>query len=411
MLKKITLIGIGVAAFVLVGTATPAGAMHAVVRCSPGTTGDGEYGSISAALEAARAESARDHVIEIYGNCAESVTIELMDNVQIIGYEGATLRYPASTPIDRLVKIADSRAIRISNLTIAGRADVDFYLITIFDSIGIRFTKVRIQESGGTGLLIHNGSTVEFSGCAIERHARTGVVVEGNSVANFGATTAPGPDTHVVIQDNGLNGVVASDSALIYMGGDVSVLNNRVDGVRLNGAAMRACCQEGGERRIAGNHGTGIQAFGGYIDTAGPLTIENNEGSGAVLWGAHLVTRNVGPLIIRNNAGSGLIAASNSVVQVSYAQVEANQRHGIRVQDGSTGEIINSSVRTNGAEGVFAFGLSVAAIYGGNTIAGNGGFDLFCAPDSLGRGTKAGIDKMMCPAFSQSPTPNPGPPW
>jgi len=119
----------------------------------------------------------------------------------------------------------------------------------------------------------------------------------------------------------------------------------------------------------------------------------------------------VGPFIIRNNAGSGLIAASNSVVQVSYAQIEANQRHGVRVQDGSTGEIINSSVRTNGAEGVFAFGLSVAAIYGGNTIAGNGGFDLFCAPDSLGRGTKAGIDKMMCPAFNQSPTPNPGPPW
>ena len=411
MMKRRTLLGLTVAALVVVGAATPVGAASFTVKCSPNEPGSNEYGSITAALNAAKAVSPRDHLIFVWGNCAETVDIKALDYVRIVGQPGATLSYPSPPPSEPVLNLTDTRGTEITNLTIVGNAGVTVDLVRIFYSTAITFNKVTIKGSGGSGVFVNQGSTVQFKGCVIEGNAGVGVAVGNGSVATFGSNADPSPETATFVQDNGGTGVIGSQNSHVMLGGDVSVLNNGGTGVAATASTIFTCCDTG-ERRISGNGGSGIAVVGGGdFRTWGVLTIENNRGHGLNLNGSSAqVNGDGGALIIRNNDGYGVVANRNSSVDIYSTLIEYNKGYGVMALDSSTAMIIRSTIQSNGAAGVAAYFLSVALISGGNTITSNGGFDLFCTPDSAGRGTKDGVGKIFCPGFNQFPSPDPGPP-
>ena len=373
-------------------------------------TGGGEYPSITAALNAAKAQSPRDHWIYVWGNCTETVHMWQLDYVRIIGQGGATLSYPpAPPPGSPLLSLNDTRGTVIQSLTIIGRADMTVDLVRIFYSTTIDFTNVAIRGSGGSGVFVNQGSTVHFRACVIEGHASEGVAVSGGSNVTFGENSDPGPNA-TVVQDNGSTGIHASQNSRVALAGDVLVLNNGYTGVAAEASTIFTCCTTG-ERRISGNHGSGIAVVGGDFRTTGVVTVENNRGHGFILAGATAqIGGGGGALIIRNNDFSGVMVSRNSMVDLYATRIEYNKAFGVMAIDNSTAWTFNSTIQSNGAGGVAAYSLSVAIIFGGNTITNNGGADLFCTPDSGGRGTLDGVGRILCPGFNKYPTPDPGPP-
>ena len=82
------------------------------------------------------------------------------------------------------------------------------------------------------------------------------------------------------------------------------------------------------------------------------------------------------------------------------------------LRDNASATLVDTTVTGNGAEGIRVVRLSTAGLFGPlvNTIARNGGFDFFCAPNSFGYGDPSGVGRMYCPGFDQSPQPDPGGP-
>lgn len=409
MTTRNTLVGLAAAAaLVLVGPAAPAYAITAIVKCSPYSPGPGEYGSISAALDAAKAASPRDHALYVYGTCAEIVQINALDYVQIIGQgsEGATLTYPPSLPGDvAVLTLYDTRGTRITNLTVTGNATLTAAtLVTIFYSTNVFMEHVLIEKSGGTGVFINAGSTVHFHYCRIERNASEGVTVRAASEVDFGFPQAL---EEIIIRDNSV-GIAAMQNSHVNLHGNVSIVNNSSIGVSARESTIMMCCQDG-SRQISEN-GIGIYVVNGALRTQESLLVENNRSTGISLWGSKAQMSGYGlSHIVRSNRGHGVIARGGSSLDMSGSLVEHNAAAGVAVYDASAAQITDSTIQFNGAEGVAARFLSVA-ILGGTSITNNVGYDLFCAPDSVGRGTKTGVVRIFCPAFNQMPNPDPEPP-
>jgi hypothetical protein len=399
MMKRRTLLGLTVAVLVVVGAATPAGAMTYNVKCAPQTPSGGEYASITEALNAAKAVSPRDHQINVWGNCTETVNIRALDYVRIVGQSGATLSYPSPRPpSEPVLTLTDTRGTEIRNLTILGLAGANVDLVRIFYSTAIKFNTVIIKESGGMGVFV------------CQRNAAGGVRVSAGSVAVLGENANPTPEMATVVQDNGGTGISIDQNSDVMLGGNVSVLNNTGNGVTATASSIRTCCEIGGLREISGNGGDGIAVNGGHLVAQGPLVIEQNGGGGIYLNGATSQINGGGaPITIRKNGWVGVAAYSNSSVDIYNALIEDNKSAGVQVVDSSTAMTVNSTIKSNGREGVATYYLSVAIISSGNTISNNVGFDLFCTPDSAGRGTKDGVGKLFCSGFNKFPYPEPGP--
>jgi hypothetical protein len=409
MMNRRTLLGVTVAVLAAVGCATSAGAMTYTVRC--GGPSPGEYGTITAALNAAKAASPRDHTINVYGSCTETVNISALDYVRIVGQEGASLSYPSPVPPSQpVLSLNDTRSTEITNLTVLGLADVNVDVVRIFYSTKIRFTKVTVSRSGGTGVFVNQGSTVLFTGCVISGHAVEGVKVSAGSVATFGENANASPETATFVQDNGGSGINGTQNSHLLLGGNVSVLNNGGNGVAATDSTIYTCCNTG-ERVISGNRNSGIAVTGGTFRNNGTLLVANNGGYGVNLVASygHLNPNAGSSLTIRDNAGYGVLAYRNSTVDIYDALIEDNQGGGVLMLDSSAARISGSTIQYNGDVGVGAYVLSVALISSGNTITGNVGFDLFCTPDSTGRGTKDGVGKVFCAGFNKFPAPDPGP--
>jgi hypothetical protein len=411
MMKRNRLCGLTLSALFVVGTAMPAGAANFSVRCGVTPPASGWYDSIGAAVIAAQAASPRDHTIDVYGPCAETVTIARLDYVRVIGHDGATLTYPASQSVlQPVLTLSDTRGTQIRDLTIVGRTDIGVDLVRINYSTAITLTDVTIQGSGGIGVFIYQGSTVQFLSCVIEGNKSDGASIRAGSTVTFGQNANPEAYAATIIQKNGGPGISIVQNNDVMLGGNVKVVDNAGNGVTATGSSVRTCCEIGGLREISRNGASGIVMNGGYLIAQGPLVIEGNGSSGIYLNSA--VSQILGggaPISIRENGWIGVAAYRNSSVDIRRTLIEGNMGAGVQVVDSSTAVTANSTIKSNGAEGVATYYLSVAIISSGNTISDNVGFDLYCTPDSAGRGTKDGVAKLFCSGFNKFPYPEPGP--
>ncbi len=394
-------------AFAVCLLALPVSAGVFLVTCA-GAPVPGPYPTITSALAAAKALSNSNHNIYVYGNCTEVVRAEQMDFVQLRGQDGATLTYPAGgQPAYPVLSLHDVRGFTIAGLTITGRPDLAVDLVRIFHSTHVTLEKVTIRRSGGSGLFINIGSSVDFRACIIEENARSGAEVRSNSVAIFGDNIVQNTPEPTIVRKNGGNGINATQAAHITLAGNAYVEDNAGAGVSVVSTTMFTCCEEG-QRRITGNS-AGISASGSVVRTWGPLLIENNRGSGLSFAGVKSqINGDGGEHIIRNNGSSGIIARGGSAVDVLTTRLEGNRFYGIAVYDNSAASLNRVTVLNNKLHGVAAYFLGVVAMGAGNSVTGSGNWDLFCTPDSLGRGSKEGIGKIFCPTFSQFPEPLPG---
>jgi len=302
-------------------------------------------------------------------------------------------------------------AIEINNLTIVGSTTVTVDLVRIFYSTVTWFKGVTIRGSGGEGVFITNGSSVQFTDCIIEGHNDRGVRVSRGSNVNFGENTDVSGAADVIIRNNGRVGIDVKENSHVTLSGNVSVLDNGGHGIVASASTISTCCDTG--ERLISRNSDGIRLTAADFRTTGPLRIDSNRGTGITATTGSRVWINglSGTHVISGNGGRGVTVARNSSVDIQRTQIENNTSFGVLALDNSTALVSDgSTIRFNGGDGVAAYALSDTVITSSSVITGNGGFDLFCTPDSVGRGSKDGISRVFCPAFNRYPTPDPGSP-
>ena len=270
--------------------------------------------------------------------------------------------------------------------------------------------------------------------CTIKNASFTGVWATSDSVANlFGTQVTDIANTAVRI-DMSARGYLASQDkegvlvptvlqrvslarggfGVVSNGGDVrviegTVIKNLAQGLRCNGGNV--WFYSAGEPNHLIENYIGITAIGCNLMMNGPVEVSRNLGWGMVLRNTTAVTQwGIGPQMIDNNgtageASSGGIFASNGTyLNLLNGQVTGNKGPGVQVEDTASARLFHMTISGNTGYGIMAGALSVVEV-GANTVRNNGGVDLFCTPNGHGRGDPAGIAKMICSGFNQSPSP------
>ncbi len=378
------------------------------VNCPGSTTGGSPtYPTIGAAL-AALSSIPNARVIQVAGTCSEIVSINSFRSIELKAAPGAVLLDPNPTGSGvPVLSVNGSDDVTITGLIIrgtGGRTD----LVRVSAS-RVHFWNSTIEGSGGTGLFILAQGQTRVDGGSIVQNNEQGIRVGHGSTLDLGNNVIDPVAT--VVRRNG-RGVRVDGNSLAHIAGATIIRDNTTFGVSVQGARVSMCC-ETDQRQIVNNGTYGLDlSLGSSISMWGGVLVEGNGSTGLRLTGGSSANVNGdgGAQVFRSNRGNGMTAALNSTLWVRSAEISGNSLRGIAVSYNSSVYLVTSSVRGSGQEGVSLSDVSSGLLGGLNTVTGNGAFDLFCGPDSMARGTRSEYGKIFCPAFNQSPAPQPGKP-
>jgi hypothetical protein len=395
--------GVLVLVLMLLVCCSSAFANNVTVGCT-GAAGTFDFTSLQSALDTLHAISNRNHQVTVSGTCTESVTISDFENLRVIGTPGATLVDPGpSAPGDpnTVLAIILSKSVLVQGIRLHGLGMTGRILTIVFDSLSVNFDQCSF-ENAPTGIFLNQGSFVNVSESLITNNG-TGIRVS-ESVMSIGSPQGGPAQTY--LQNNG-TGIQVDGNAQMDVLTTTTIQNNLGVGINVNGGRLRLCCA--GNIKILNNL-RGIAVNYGSVDMIGPVLIQGNALSGVLLVGSQASI--TGSQTIQQNGtdgrlGGGIIARGNSHLDLFNSQVTNNIGSGVVLRDNVSARILNNSITGNSGGGVTLLILSSAAVSG--TIAGNGGVDLSCSPDSFGYGDNSQIEKVFCPRFNTEPIDGPNP--
>ena len=344
-----------------------------------------------------------DRINVASGDYPDPISIFQRTNLTIVGSSSGASLSSGNVPLGgALVSILQSKNIVFQNLTVSGDPNgVTAFLI--FHSTAIDVNQCIIQNAD-TGFFNNELSTVSIDDSIVQNNG-IGVRVDNNSVTDI--NSAPFSTGTSTIQGNGQGVYVRSGSLRVH--GATVIQNN---GVGINGESgeIKSCCEDGDTRKIV-NNGIGVQGRDVNIFLRGPLLMEGNQTFAIRQFGG--LVRLQDRVTIRNNGGSGGVAVVNvsghlqlTGGQSNDVQVVQNPGIGILVRDNGSARVSNSLIANNGGNGMRVEALSTATLLDATAVMrDNGNYDFFCAPNSFGHGSDAGVKKMYAPGFDKSPSP------
>lgn len=374
--------------------------------CDVIANGGAHYPSLTSAL-AALPDRDGNH-LQVSGVCQEKASVLNHVNLRIDGTPGARLEPPPATtePQPQTLNIRTSDTVTVRNLTIRGKADV-CGAVSIWQSREVTFSDVTMETGSSPGAVwVVESFNVSLQNAVIQ-NSDDGIRVDGPAQVVLQGAWNPNQSGTAYLQNN-VTGATMIRGAVLSLRGDTLVRNNNV-GVSANGGGLFVCCfEDTAHPRIENNAVYGAFMRGGDVQIQSPLIVQGNGFWGLVLIGTQA---RMSDALIRTNGppqrtGGGIIAIGG-LLDVTRGEISANQGPGILVSDGATGRLSSAQITGNAGEGVDVQGLSVVSIFGGS-VRDNRGFDLRCAPNSFGRGSADGVEKLHCGGFDQSPDPTPG---
>jgi parallel beta helix pectate lyase-like protein len=238
----------------------------------------GKGGSISATLAGlVQSGNTRGVTIFVTGTCKENITIGAFDHLVLQGLPIATLQ-DASNGSAPVVTIYNSYDVTLTGFTINGGLGgvqclqysyLTLYLNTIQQSggAGVRFARSNgivqnnsILNHGAQGIAVVNGSKLLTVSNTITNNAAAGMLV------SFGSDVVAEFDT---IKSNAL-GIRAVNSSVLRAI-DLTISDNGGEGVRLESGSSASFEQSDTGNVITGNGGNGVSvndlSFTDFIDT------------------------------------------------------------------------------------------------------------------------------------------------
>lgn len=355
-------------------------------------------GSIQAAINGL--DLVGPHTVMVTGSCVENLNVSNRNNLTIVGW-GGPAAIASALPNAPVLAIAGSRNIPLQGLRL----------------------------SGGAGIIVNRGSTVEVRDVHVEHSAGSGISVNQESLLLLGGGNAPQP---VELRGNGGPGLVGDASTLVLRG-FVTVENNNGTGIVLNGGRLQmignvadnivrnngggmnlsgTSATFSGQNLIQNNGDVGIQVAGGAFATFGAAAAGSRVTiiEGHALMGLHVAAAAsaslAGPHKIRQNGTAGLaplvqmhgginVGTTSRVQLDGGVEITDNLGPGITSRFNGALAINNAVVTNNSGPGVLVIRASVASVQGG-TINGNGGANLACDTTSLVFGDVSGITGIDC---------------
>ncbi len=393
---------LAVCTLALLAVASPAWADAVSVGC-PG--GAGTYPSITDALNYLRTRpSDQAHQINVSGACSEYVKVErFFGGLTIQG--PATLQPGAGPAPHGVVMLIINARVTLRNMTLRGAPDLG--VVQVGDDANVRVEGCTV-ENGRSGIVVNGHSSIVAS--TIQNNSTNQIGVNGPGAVYIGSTDN---DTVPTVIKGGFLGVAVNPGGIANIWGATTIKENSY-GVYSHGGNVFLCCNAPYQRKIIDNN-VGIRLNGGTLNLNGDVLIENNRQAGIQLRGGTVTVNWVSGQTIRRNGTTGMPGSGGILVQTGAslrllnAEVSENRGSGIVVQGGSSAMLSGTTIRNNGRYGVEVIAGSTAEILSGTAVSGNVNTDLFCAPNSYAFGDKAGIGKMICPTFDQSPNPLPDP--
>ena len=376
------------------------------VDCSSGQT------LASALLQ----EPLRPLIITVLGVCSENITITrndvtLQGDASVSGIAGVD-------PARDVILIDGARRVVIEHLTVSGGRN------GIVGLGGASFTAQGsiIQNSTRNGIAISQNSRALIHDNTIENHPASGVFVFGSSNATI---------TLNKIRTSGAEALAVTDSSSARIGrtdsGGVAgntIEENAIEGVYIARASVGDLV--GNTIRNNGAPSASNQFFGSaglsvlqnsVVRMRGGNTIQSNGGGGIFLRSSSLrIGRDdlTSPdNLIINNTASGIASEENSDIDLRVGTtVSGNSAHGLFLEHGTRLRIRDSTVESNGVQGIVLQRASSARLLGGVTINGNGtsgfpgSFGIFCSDNEssfvgsfTGGGGTAGPTSPGCTLF------------
>lgn len=262
-----------------------------------------------------------------------------------------------------LVRLDGSAASNVDGLTFAlGSEDsvVRSLVVTNFNEAGIRIESSRVSVES---------SLIGLTEAEVAAANRIGILVSGAGVS---ACTIGLAGTGNVISGNTESGIRIENGAAATIQGNIIGLNssgsavvaNGGDGVLVNGAGAVVIggTNAGDGNTISGNGRNGIFDTGAIS----VLTVKSN-----------LVGTDLSGIVDFGNALSGIVISDNAQAVITGNVVSGNERHGIEIAAGSSGNVVQDNKIGLDASLLVAIGngLSGIAITGGSTLNTLGGTD------------------------------------
>lgn len=290
--------------------------------------------------------------IDVKGTCHESVTVT-RDNVTLTGGQGGFV-----TSSGTAITVDGARHVHLVHLDLGAP-------MGLWVGDGATFQADWVHATGS--IQISGASSGAFWHSAIDN----GLRVDNGFVDVHDGTITHGDWTTVSCRGGSLSleGVTVADSPALPG-------TWPADGI----GAWGTCTMTISGGASEDNAGFGVAAWeGASIDISGGAVIQNNGRGGALaqsggsLW--------ISDSTVRGNHEQGVSGYMGGHVNVSRSKVENNSWSGITLTGGSSGGIDGTTISGNGGNGVDVQDTSVLTGNGGaNTITGNDGWGIWCAP-------------------------------
>ncbi len=264
--------------------------------------------SINAAL--ASLSKGGPNTIRVSGTCNEAVVIDGFDRLTLVGNPTATVNDPTPTTPEledtTVILITDSDRVGVQGITVnGGAAGITCQAFSV-----CILRDVHVHNSVGAGVQYARSSGFIFDNTVIEDNGGNGLtVVNGSNVSVFGDPVGP------IIQDNGFSGVnVTNDSHFQLTVG--TVLNNGINGIN---AQRGSNVNLFGTVTGNGSHGLSLSSSTATIQEA---TITGNTGNGVRVANLSLA-RFLGATVSGNSAPDVNCTSTTAVTTEATTEIGA----------------------------------------------------------------------------------------
>jgi hypothetical protein len=327
----------------------------------------------------------RRMVIVVSGTCSENVTIERDDVV--LRAQGSGAGVSAPDPSKPAVLINGARRVALEGLTVTG----GLFGVQAMGGASLTIRGSAIRNAVRHGVYLQGGASGVVDGSTIESNGQTGVVSEAASITL----------TASFVRGNGWSGVGVTNSGSAILGSDgggTVCCGNQIEGNGLDGViAAYSSMVFLNDNLIQGNGGT-VGRFGVIATDASTIVlragnvIRQNRGSGIFIRGSVMRTGqgdlplNITWNEISGNTTPGIQAVYNSYVDLrGGVSVTGNTSTGVFVSGGSRlrtdGSTITGNATSGFGPGIFVRHASTVEFFGtNNNVSGNTGpYDFDCA--------------------------------
>lgn len=268
-----------------------------------------------------------------------------------------------------------------------------------------------VPGSGGGGVFLNQASNVQINNCDIHDNQGGGVTATGGSLLFLNNTTihdnTPFGDGLDVLDNSSANVV---GSTIQNNGSACTVLTNcqaNGEGVFVSASVVffrqSNLIQDNGDQGIGAIRGSTVLLENATIQGHNWNGISVKSGSHFEINGAAVIQGNgtacpadTAVLVSLSQVCGGISAAENSTLTLRGGAITGNKGVGVSVRQGATVSLIGATISNNSGDGVHIQWISSGNFGSGNTITGNGGFNIFCDGRSLGIGNLSGFSKVRC---------------